>query len=220
MRLLISALISAFLGALVFSGASYAQQSTALIGVTRDMTLIITLSGKMVGSSFADVEPYVANSSDDAGTMVHSADRITVIDYTGMGSTYAGHHFRIKFNSSVWSYQGNGGGADLAVKGFSAVPSDDEVLFRIDASNYSKTFNKKSESSCEGTAATMELYTIPAVNGGQPSINYSLLGENSEWCPGSSVYTPGSLEIVGPANGFVEGTYTINGTIQLVDGVS
>ena len=92
------ALITTVLALTLISGAVFAQTDSgtdAQIDVEGDVTLSITLAGKMEAVTITGITAAVANASAAVG-LSYNNDYVQVTDYTGASD--AGHTFRVQFD--------------------------------------------------------------------------------------------------------------------------
>ncbi len=208
------ALLTAVAATFLVPSAVFADTNTASVSVSADTTFTMALTGQAKAPTFS-VAAYSSQASHnktwDAST---GTDYITVVDYTGAQSGKDGHHINIALNRATWWYSGADAAKATRVgvfTGFTAIPND-KIRLYVRGGTTSYTFTAKDTNLCSAVGST-SIGNIVLSKTGTTS-----WATTSNTCPGTTVYKPVSAQLKVATNGLGNGSYTISGTVTLVDG--
>ena len=212
------ALLTAVAATFLVPSAVFAEGNTASVSVSADTTFTMALTGQAKAPTFS-VAAYSSQASHNKtwSSTSGGTDYITVVDYTGASGNGAnsGHHINIALNRATWWYSGADAAKATRVgvyTGFSTIPSDKIRLF-VRGGTTSYTFTAK-----DGGALCSEVGSTSIGNIVMSKTGTTSWATTSNTCPGTTVYKPVSAQLKVATNGLGNGSYTISGTVTLVDG--
>lgn len=211
-KFFVFALLTAIAAVLVVPSGSFAAESgsnSGSVSVTADSTLSLALSGQASAATFSVAE-YISRVTHNK-TWGGTTDYYTVVDYTGGGAGLSGHHVQIKFNRGTWWYSGANTAKTTRLGVHTGIPAttpDNKINLYVGTGTYS--WSAKDSNLCSENGATTPNYVI--VSG-----SYQNISTSSGTCPGTWTYKPSRAKLTGALNGLGNGTYTISGTMLVVD---